>query len=105
MSSEFRPKLQIELQDAGLQLTSEDFGYHATDLYVRARPGVVRWLVNNYEFWNIVTRFTCPVNDPALQAMGVRELWLDVPFAGFWPNDNPNNRMNTHEPEHKREAI
>lgn len=96
MSDDFKPKLQVQLQDAGLQLTSADFGYHATDLYIRARPGVVQWLVHNYEFWNIVTPFTCPVEDPALRALGVRELWLDVPFAGFWPNDNPNNRMISH---------
>lgn len=99
----------MQLQDAGLQLTSADFDYYATDLYVRARPGVVRWLVHNYEFWNIVTQFTCPVNDPELQAMGVRELWLDVPFAGIWPNDNSssnhNNRMISHASQHDRKTI
>jgi hypothetical protein len=82
-----KPELQQRIQDALPQMRDEDFDYHATDLYVRARPGLVRWLIQNYEFWTNVTRFTCKVNDPELQRLGVRELWLDIPFAGYWPND------------------
>jgi hypothetical protein len=82
-----KPELQQRLQEALLPMRDDDFSYHATDLYVRARPGVEQWLIRNYEFWTNVTRFTSKVDDPELKKLGVRELWLDIPFAGFWPND------------------
>ena len=84
-----KPKLQRQIQAALPHMQDEDFDYHATDLYIRARPGVVRWLTHNYEFWTQVTGFrsNIPYNDPELRQLGIRELWLDVPFAGYWPND------------------
>jgi hypothetical protein len=89
-----KPELQQRMQEA-LPLQDSDFDYHATDLYVRARPGVVQWLIRNYEFWTNVTRFTSEVDDPELKKLGVRELWLDIPFAGFWPNDKRVKRVMT----------
>lgn len=95
-----KPELERQLREAFPQLTDEDFDYHATDLYVRARPDVVKWLVNNYQFWKNITRFRCPVSDPELNAIGVRELWLDIPFAGYWPGDQ---RTPKEKHEHNRE--
>ena len=42
-----KPELQQRIQDALPQMRDEDFDYHATDLYVRARPGLVPWLIQN----------------------------------------------------------
>ena len=82
-----KPELQQQIQNALPQMQDEDFDYHATDLYVRARPGVVQWLIENYEFWANVTLFICKVDDPELQKLGVLDIWVDIPFAGYWPND------------------
>lgn len=95
-----KPELQERIQAALPFMQDDDFDYYATDLYVRARPGVVQWLVRNYEFWTNVTRFTCPVSDPELQEIGVRELWLDVPFAGYWLNDRKTNEEKVRNHEH-----
>ena len=67
-----KPELQQQIQNALPQMQDEDFDYHATDLYVRARPGVVQWLIKNYEFWSNVTLFICKVDAPELQKLGVR---------------------------------
>lgn len=87
-----KPELQERIQAALPFMQDDDFDYYATDLYVRVRPGVVEWMIKNYEWWTNVTRFTCDVNHPKLQEAGVRELWLDVPFAGYWPNDKTNEQ-------------
>lgn len=70
--SELEKKLREELG-----LVDSDFGYYATDLYVRATDEVVLWLKKNFQFFTNVTMFQdCEDNT----------LWLDVPFQGRWKN-------------------
>lgn len=82
------PELQQRLMDADLGLTDQDFGHHASDLYVVAKPGVREWLKANYEFHVNVTTFKG--NPEATDWNGAGKLCLDVPFAGYWPK-HPNH--------------
>jgi len=68
--------LQKQLLRAGLGLTDADFDHHASDLYVRAHPGVMGWLKNNYKWAKNVTLFWDDEGNK----------WLEVPFAyePFW---------------------
>jgi len=73
-----KPELQTRLQEA-LGLADDDFAYHATDLYVLAKPGVLEWLTANYDHAANIQRFvgaagTAWAGQPA----------LDIPFAGNW---------------------
>lgn len=49
--------LKEHLLSANLGLTESDFGSHATDLYVLAKPGVYKWLKENHPYFGNVTRF------------------------------------------------
>lgn len=75
-----KPELQKQLQDA-LGLADDDFGYHESDLYVLAKPGVREWLKTNYEFFSIVTGFRSQKGSSFDGAMA-----YDIPFAGYWPS-------------------
>lgn len=72
-----KPALQIRLQEA-LGLPDSDFSYHATDLYVVARPGVKEWLREHYEFPRNVERF---VGAKGSEWEGLP--CFDIPFAGL----------------------
>jgi len=71
------------LNDAGLGLVESDFDSHYSDLYVRAKPGVLAWLRDNYEFYGNVRTFVPepgtswnPDPNPLYSPVA-----LDIPFA------------------------
>lgn len=70
--SPLKQKMQTDL---GLPET--DFDYHATDLYVRWSPAVQEWLQTNYAFNGNVSAFVSQIDN---------RMWLDIPFAGNWPD-------------------
>lgn len=76
-----KPELQKQLQDA-LGLADEDFGYHESDLYVLAKPGVLEWLKANYKFFSNIQRFWSQKECSWKGAMA-----FDIPFGGYWPNE------------------
>ena len=76
-----KPELEQRLREAFPTLTDDDFGYHATDLYVRWTPEVRDWLRKNYEWDKNISTFTSQID---------KKLWLDIPFAGYWPR-HPNH--------------
>ena len=79
-----KPLLQTQLEYALPELNDEDFGYYETDLHVRCTPRVLQWLEDNYEFFPNITSFYTEL-DGSLSNLGVAERWLDIPFAGKWP--------------------
>jgi len=77
-----KPALQTRLQAVpALNLEDADFAYHATDLYVVSKPGVVIWLKANYQFFNQVTSFISPKDS---EWNGAGKECLEIPFAGQW---------------------
>ena len=74
-------KLHDRLKEAIPELTEEDFGYYATDLYVVAYPKVKEWLKDNYAFWSNVTMFRSQAGS---DWNGAGRLCFDIPFAGNW---------------------
>jgi hypothetical protein len=74
-----KPDLQEKLQ-AALDLNDDDFGYHATDLYVLIKPGVIEWLKKNYQFFYNIRSFIGNEGHPTFGG----KLALDIPFAGKW---------------------
>jgi len=74
-----KPELQEQLQ-AALGLSDDDFGYHATDLYVLDKPGVREWLKKNYEFYSNIQSFVGNEGHPTFGGQRA----LDIPFAGNW---------------------
>jgi hypothetical protein len=80
MSVEFEPsELKLQLQ-AALGLSDDDFGYHATDLYVLDKPGVMDWLKKNYRYPSSIKRFIGNEGHPTFGGKSA----LDIPFAGVW---------------------
>ena len=75
------PELQQRLMDAELGLVEDDFSYHATDLYVVAKPGVREWLKANYEFFSNITGFR---SQEGSDWNGAGKFCFDIPFAGNW---------------------
>jgi hypothetical protein len=53
-------------------LTEDDFGSHASDLYVKHSEAVEKWLKSNYEFYKSCVKFRSQID---------RELWFDIPFG------------------------
>lgn len=88
MTTSERPELERRLREAFPGLSDNDFGYYATDLYVKAVPGIIEWLRENYRFFGNITLFIPQDGgkslSPDLRALGITEVWLDVPFAGRW---------------------
>lgn len=82
MTATKKPELQTKLQEA-LGLDDADFAYHATDLYVVSKPGVVNWLKANYEHFSNVQQF---VSQKGSGWNGAGQICLDIPFAGNWPS-------------------
>jgi hypothetical protein len=87
-----KPELQQRLQAADLGLEDADFAYHATDLYVVAKAGVIEWLRRNYEHFSNITTFVSPEGSgwngaKRIEGPGIKipVLCLDIPFAGHWP--------------------
>ena len=88
-----KPELQQRLMAAGFGLEDADFAYHATDLYVVAKPGVREWLQKNHPNPENITGFTSQEgsgwNGAKRIDLGfgykVAPLCLDIPFAGHWP--------------------
>lgn len=74
-----KPELQQRLQDA-LGLSDDDFGYHASDLYVLDKPGVWEWLQKNFEFPQNISRF---MSNKECSWKGARA--IEIPFSGYWP--------------------
>ncbi len=74
--------LEKRLREAFPNLTDNDFGYHATDLYVVAYPEVRAWLKDNYEYYCNITSF---IGEGEPDWNGHKRLCLDIPFAGNWP--------------------
>jgi hypothetical protein len=76
--------MQSELKDQLMQaipeLTEQDFGFYATDLHVIAHPKVIKWLKENYRFFNQITYFTGSEGSD-----WAGKPCLDIPFAGNWP--------------------
>lgn len=81
VSTESLPELQQQLMNAGLGLVPDDFAYHATDLYVVAKPGVWDWLKNNYKSFSNITSF---MSQEGSNWNGAGKRCFDVPFAGKW---------------------
>ena len=79
-----KPLLQQQLECAFPELNENDFAYHHTDLYVRCTPQVEAWLEEYYDFSCNITTFDVPLKGE-LANLGVVERWLDIPFAGPWP--------------------
>ena len=77
-----KPELQQRLQAAFPALTDDHFGYHETDLYVVALPGVREWLKENYKFYSNIETFTSQAGS---NWAGAGKRCLDIPFAGNWP--------------------
>jgi hypothetical protein len=73
-----KPELQTRLQEA-LGLADSDFAYHATDLYVLAKPGVHEWLKVNYAHFANVRGFM-----GAKGSAWAGQAAYDIPFAGNW---------------------
>jgi len=65
--------LKQQIQNAIPELNNDNFGGHASDLYIRARPIVLQWFFKNYKFFKQCTTFTDYNND----------LWIEVPFGRF----------------------
>lgn len=71
------PELESRIRIAFPTMIDSDFGYHATDLHVRACHGVYDWLKENYKHASNVTSFISQIDGG---------LWYDIPFAGRWPD-------------------
>lgn len=69
--------LKARLMEAIPELQESDFGFHASDLYVRGYPKVIQWLVRNYRFYRQITSFI-----GAEGSDWAGKLCLDIPFAG-----------------------
>ena len=82
-----KPELEQQLRNAGLDLGDGDFAYHATDLYVVAKPGVREWLKANFEYFSSITGFT---SQKGSDWNGAGKLCYDIPFQGYWPK-HPNH--------------
>ena len=74
--------LKERLMAAELGLVEDDFAFHATDLYVVAKPGVRDWLKKNYEFYKNCERF---ISQKGSNWNGAGKECIDIPFAGNWP--------------------
>jgi hypothetical protein len=72
--------LKSRLMAAIPELTEQDFGYHATDLYVRCYPVVLQWLYRNYEFYKQISTFV-----GAKGSDWEGKLAIEIPFAGRDP--------------------
>ena len=77
------PELQQRLMDAELGLEANDFAYHASDLYVVAKPGVKEWLDKNLTNPKNVTGFT---SQEGSNWNGAGKWCYDIPFMGYWPD-------------------
>ena len=75
-----KPELQQQLQAADLGLEDADFGYHATDLYVVAKPGVSEFLRAKG-----ITTFQGFVSQEGSDWNGAGKFCYDIPFRGNWP--------------------
>ena len=73
--------LEQQLREAFPQLSNDDFGYHATNLYVVAYPEVDQWLRKNYQWYCNVRKFYSNPND---DWNGAGKTCLSIPFAGKW---------------------
>jgi hypothetical protein len=69
------------MQEA-LGLDGADFAYHATDLYVVAKPGVLEWLEANHSYPENISGFRSQEDS---NWNGAGKWCLDIPFAGNWP--------------------
>lgn len=76
------PELQQRMMDE-LGLSERDFGGHATDLYVVAKPGVHEWLKENHKFPENITSF---IGQKGSDWNGAGVQCFDIPFAGNWPS-------------------
>lgn len=75
------PELQQKMMDE-LGLEEKDFGHHATDLYVVAKPGVREWLNKSLQNPGNVTAFT---GQSGSDWNGAGKQCFDIPFMGNWP--------------------
>lgn len=82
--TEVQPDLMKRLIAADLDLTADDFGNHATDLYVVCKPGVREWLKENHKYYCNVTGFMSPADS---EWNGAGKYCLEIPFAANWPTD------------------
>ena len=80
---EAKPELQARLQEA-LGLEDADFAYHATDLYVVNKPGVLEWLTEHHPHPENIGHFA---GQEGADWNGAGKACLDIPFFGNWPTD------------------
>lgn len=73
-----KPELQTKLMAAIPALTDADFDYHASDLYVVAKPGVREWLQANNQSSTV---FTAKAGHD-----WAGKHCFDIPFGGYWPD-------------------
>lgn len=76
-----RPPLEQKLRNQFPNLTDDDFGYQATDLYVVWKPDIEKWLKDNYEFYKNTTKFMGAKHS---NWKGAGQLCIDIPFQGYW---------------------
>lgn len=79
--SSSRPPLEQRLRDQFPELTDRDFGYQATDLYVVWKPEIEKWLKENFEFHEQMTKF---IGAKHSNWNGAGQLCIDIPFQGYW---------------------
>lgn len=72
-----KPEMQVKMQ-AELGLEDDDFAYHATDLYVVAKPGVLDWIKKNYPN----ARPEGFLSQEGSNWNGAGKLCYDIPFHG-----------------------
>lgn len=72
-------------------LTEKHIGYHESDLYVVAIPGVREWLNQNYKYASNITEFIGSGSPDEWEGTG--KTCLDIPFAGFGVGPGQNHQI------------
>jgi hypothetical protein len=84
------PELQARMMEAGLGLVADDFAYHASDLYIVAKPGVREWLAANLKHPRNVTTFR---SQEGSGWNGAGKLCFEVSFMGLWKKHKDKPRL------------
>lgn len=79
-------KLEEQLRQAFPKLTNQDFGHHASDLYVVAYPGIWEWLQKHFDYPQTITTF---IGQESPDWNGGGRLCYEIPFAGNWQGESP----------------